>query len=75
MEFTKARQIFRNIKSDRYTAEEKGEAIYRVMKAETINSISKGEIMNVVRWLFFRCFDLEIEGQQEVKSVQSKNNR
>lgn len=69
MEFAEARQIFRNIKSDKYTDEEKGAAIYRIIRAETINSISKGEIMNVVRWMFFRCFDLEIEGQQEVKSV------
>lgn len=68
MEFVKARQIFRNIKSDEYTTEEKGEAIYNITRAETINSISKREIMNVVRWLFFQCFDLEIEEQQEVKT-------
>lgn len=64
MEFAEARQIFKNIKSDKYTDEEKGAAIYRIIRAETINCISKGEIMNVVRWLFFRCFEIDIEGKE-----------
>lgn len=64
MEFAEARQIFKNIKNDKYTDEEKGAAIYRIIRAETINNISKGEIMNVVRWLFFRCFEIDIEGKE-----------
>lgn len=44
--------LFRNINSLASLDEDKYEAIQQVINAETINSITKREVLNVVEWLF-----------------------
>lgn len=55
--------IFRNIKSDKYSAEEKILAIARVLKMETHNSITKKEMLEVIDWLIYEDFE-ELEDNQ-----------
>ena len=47
----KAAAIFKDIKSTKYTDEEKIAAIKEVLNFETINSITKRDIFNVLKWL------------------------
>jgi hypothetical protein len=49
--------IFKNIESDKYTENEKGLAIMRVLSMETINSITKQELKNALAWLWNQHFE------------------
>lgn len=48
MKINKAIHIFENINSDKYTSEEKCEAIYEVTKMPTHNSITKASMLDMV---------------------------
>lgn len=52
MNTAEAFALFRNINSLASLEDEKYEAIQQVINAETINSITKKEVLNVVEWLF-----------------------
>lgn len=52
MNTAEAFALFRNINSLASLEDEKYEAIQQVINAETINSITKREVLNVVEWLF-----------------------
>lgn len=52
MNIGKAFAIFKNINSDKYTYDEKIEAIFIVLQAETINSITKSELKAAFVWLW-----------------------
>lgn len=52
MNIGKAIAIFKQIHSEKYTAEEKSEAIYMVLGMPTHNSITKSEILEVCLYLF-----------------------
>ena len=54
----KACAIFRDLLSDQYTLNEKGLAIYTVLSLETMNSITKVELANALRWLWNEHFEL-----------------
>ena len=62
MSIGEARRIFDNIDSQQYTDEQKGEAILRVLKMETHNSVTKESAFNVIRYMWDLCY--EIEGVQ-----------
>lgn len=59
MKTSKACVIFDNIDSPDFTVLEKGEAVYEVLKMPTHNSITKGKMLNVIKWLFDKVFEWE----------------
>ena len=59
----KAVAIFRNIKSDKYTVNEKGVAIIQVLSMATTNSITKVDFKNALAWLWNEHFEIETEGE------------
>ena len=54
-----ARRIFDNIDSQQYTDEQKGEAILRVLKMETHNSVKKESLLKVIRYMFDLCYEVQ----------------
>lgn len=59
MNIGKACAIFDQIQSDKFTEEEKGIAIYQVLKMPTHNSITKDNILKVTQYLFDLHYDVE----------------
>lgn len=57
MNFGKALAIVIQIDSDKFTDEEKAEAIYHVMNAPTHNSITKGNMVKVIKWLWHKNYE------------------
>ena len=58
MKIGEAVAIFLEIDRDDKTAEEKGTAIYEVLKMPTHNGITKKQMLAVIKWLFNLCFDV-----------------
>lgn len=69
MKIGKAAAIFINIDSEKYTEEEKLEAIFDVMNMPTHNSFSKGKILDALRWLWHSC--VQIEEDEELRCTES----
>lgn len=67
MKIGEACRIFCNIEAAENPDEEKGMAIYKVCQMETHNSITKAQMLNVIRWLLRLCFELPEEEKQEVE--------
>lgn len=63
----KAMAIVMQIDSDKFTDEEKAEAIYVVMKMPTHMSITKDKMLSVIKWLWNRSYEFveEKEGAEE----------
>ena len=59
MSIGEARRIFDNIDSQQYTDEQKGEAILRVLKMETHNSVTKESLLKAIRYMFDLCFEVQ----------------
>lgn len=59
MKISKVCTIFENVDSPDFTDLEKGEAIYEVLKMPTHNSITKGKMLDVIKWLFDKVFEWE----------------
>ena len=60
----KARAVFENINSDKYSDILKAMAIYRVMHMETHNAVTKTSMLEVIKWLWDRQFEL-VEGADD----------
>jgi hypothetical protein len=58
MNIGKACAIFQQIDSDKYTDEEKGTAIYDVLKMPTHNGITKDQMLKVINYLLGLAFEL-----------------
>lgn len=56
MELGKAIAIFKNLYSEKYSDDEKAEAIRRVIDMETHNSITKAEMLYALNWLWEVCY-------------------
>ena len=66
MRYSEACAIFENIDTEEFTDEEKSYAIYMVMHMPTHNSITKKAMLAVIKWLFYRAFDVEVaDGRKE----------
>ena len=65
MNIGKAVAIFRDIINPGFTDIERGEAIKVVLNMETHNSISKAEMLNVIKYLWYMVFEDEGEGDPE----------
>lgn len=61
MNIGKAVALFCRIKDKRVPDEEKGQAIFEVLKMPTHNSITKREMMDVIQYLFELAFDAQID--------------
>ena len=59
MKIGKACAIFMQIQSDKFTAEEKGLAIYHVLDMPTHYGITKDKMLDVIRYLFNMLYDVE----------------
>lgn len=59
MTLPQAFAICKNIKDCQRPDDDKGLAIYMMLKAETINSITKADLKNIVEYLHELCFDIE----------------
>ena len=57
MNIGKANAIIRHLDSDKWDLQEKGQAIYEVMNMETMNSITKADLLKIVRWLWNLIFE------------------
>lgn len=58
MRTSKAYAICKRIDSDEYSDQEKGMAIYIVLNMETHNSVTKADLLGIVKYLFNLCFDV-----------------
>lgn len=63
MKIGKACAIFKQIESDKYAIEEKGAAIYEVLKMPTHNSVTKEQMLSVIRFLFPLAFEFPEEAE------------
>lgn len=61
MKIGHALSVFSEIDSGEYTTEEKGAAIYEVLKMETHNSVSKAQMLSALRFLLRLAFDIPEE--------------
>ena len=59
MKIGEAVAIFFDIESDKYTVEEKGTAIFHVLKMPTHNGINKAAMLKVIKFLMNLCFEEE----------------
>lgn len=62
MRYGKAIEIIENL--DKYTDEEIGMAIYTILNMTTIMAVKKANLVNVVRYLFGKCYEVEKEGAE-----------
>ena len=60
----RALAIFENIENASESIEEKGEAICIVMNMETHNSVTKANMLKVIRWLWDRVFEIKREDEE-----------
>lgn len=58
MKISKAYTIFCDIENPKISDEEKGAAIWKVVNMETHNSITKAEMLKVIRYLMGLAFEL-----------------
>lgn len=63
MNIVTAIKIFNNIFDDTYTIEEKGLSIRKVIDMETHNSITKGQMLKAMNWMWEQIFELKQEGE------------
>lgn len=59
MSLKEALEIFKRIDSDKYTDNEKEVAIDIVLKSALSNFVRREDMRNVIRWLWYRCFELK----------------
>lgn len=59
-----ARAIFENLFDSKYSIEEKGTAIRTVIDMETHNSITKGQMLKAMNWMWEQIFELKQDGEK-----------
>lgn len=64
MKIGKATAVFMQINSDKYTAEEKGTAIYEILKMPTHNGINKDAMLRVIKFLLELAYDVPEEDEK-----------
>lgn len=57
--------IFTQINSEEYTDEEKALAIYMIMRMITHNSITKNMMLEVIKWLWNKGFEIVVAESAE----------
>ena len=59
MNIGKAQAVFEQIKNDKYSEDEKLQAIWLVLDMPTHNGITKDTILEAFRWLFDYAIEIE----------------
>ena len=54
-----AYMIFNDIENSKYTNEEKVIVVYTIMNMETHNSVTKADMLNVIRWMWNSHYEVE----------------
>lgn len=67
MKHGKAMAIVKNINNAEYTDNEKAHAIYLVMNMPTHMSITKDELINVIKWLWHYSWEFKEETEGDAK--------
>ena len=62
MKYGTAISIVENL--DKHTDEEIGLAIYTILNMTTIMAVKKDTLLNVVRHLFHKCYEVKKEGAE-----------
>ena len=62
MTYRKAIYVLENI--DIHTSEEIGLAIHKILSMTTINAVKKDTLLNAIRYLFGKCYEV-VEGGAE----------
>ena len=63
MTYHMAIEIVENL--DKHTDEKIGLAIYKILNMATIMAVKKDSLLNVVRYLFDKCYEVEKGGGEE----------
>ena len=58
MKLCDAIAVVKNLESDELTDETKGLAILRILEAETLNSLTKSGMKMIIKWLFYKCYEV-----------------
>lgn len=61
MTYHMAIEIIENL--DKHSDEEIGLAIYKILNMATIMAVKKDSLLNVVRYLFDKCYEVEKGGE------------
>lgn len=61
MTYHMAIEIIENL--DKHSGEEIGLAIYKILNMTTIMAVKKDSLLNVVRYLFDKCYEVEKGGE------------
>lgn len=72
MTYGKALTIFSNIDSGEFTDQEKGIAIHKIMTMCTHNSVSKDRMLDVIEWLWNRCFEFQRVDAMKDRETQTE---
>ena len=51
--------IFKDLKNEKYTIEEKGWAMHQILSMETHNSITKQDLLDALMWLWHQHFEIK----------------
>lgn len=60
MNIGKAIAIFKDINNSEYSEFDKALAIYMVMNMETHNSVTKASMLEVIKWLWDRHYEINV---------------
>lgn len=58
MKLCDALVVVRNLNSENLTDETKGLAILQILEAETLNSLTKSDMKMIIKWLFYKCYEV-----------------
>lgn len=50
--------VVQNLQSEKLADETKGLAILRILEANTLNSVTKNDMKNIIKWLFDKCYEV-----------------
>lgn len=65
MNIGKAIAIFKDINNSEYSEFDKALAIYMVMDMETHNSVTKASMLEVIKWLWDRHYEINVADDDE----------
>ena len=50
--------VVQNLQSEKLADETKGLAILRILEGNTLNSVTKNDMKNIIKWLFDKCYEV-----------------
>ena len=65
MKYYEAIKIVENL--EMYTEDEIGCAIHKIINMTTINAVNKNTLLNIVKYLFDKCYEVVMDGGENDK--------